>query len=264
MPLSWVEDQSDAQRDLFLKRCLCIRDDQFWFSKPHLLNDPYDCRPFFRLGKTLEGISAILDGMTPEEVALALKRFPNCATKEDIFKLFEKIVSSTKTLDGAKNLAIWSLHSMASEIVNAKTANIGVLSLTENPKNIVMWAHYASNHKGVCIEINVPNDTQSLKKVTYTPDQPEFEVYEAMDEKHGRLFDLFYTKSIHWVSEAEWRMVTRYGGQAKTIPGAVVSRIIYGLHASRETKEKVDELVGQGTPLSQLKMNRNYALSWES
>jgi len=202
--------------------------------------------------------------MTPEEVAMVLKRFPTCAKKEDIYRLLERIVSSTNTADSTKNFVMWPLQSIASAIVNAKLTNIGVLSFTENPKNIVMWAQYASNHKGVCIEVDIPKNTRSLKKVTYTTQQPEFEVYEAMDERHGRLFDLFYTKSTHWSSEAEWRMVMIEGGEAKTIPGAVVSRIIYGINASSETKEKVTELVGKDTPASQLRMERNYGLSWDS
>lgn len=264
LPLSWVEDQPVKQKDLFLKRCYCIRDGKFWFSKPHQLNDPYDCWPFFSLGKCLESISAILDAMTPEELTLVLKRFPNCATKEDIYRLYAIIIDSTNTADSGRNIAMWSIQAMASEIVNVKIANIGVLSLTEDPYNNVMWAQYASNHEGVCIEVNIPRNTRSLKKVIYTTQQPDFEVYEAMDEKHGRYLDLFYTKSKHWSSESEWRMVAREGGEAKTIPGAVVSRIIYGINASDETKGKVAELIGQNIPTSQLKMKRNYALSWDS
>ena len=67
---------------------------------------------------------------------------------------------------------MWSIQAMASEIVNAKIANIGVLSLTEDPKNIVMWAQYASNHEGICIEVDIPRNTRSLKKVIYTTQQP--------------------------------------------------------------------------------------------
>ncbi len=81
-----------------------------------------------------------------------------------------------------------------------------------------MWAQYASDHEGVCIEVDIPRNTRSLKNVIYTTQQPDFEVYEAMDEKHGRFLDLFYTKSKHWISESEWRMVAREGGEEKKFP----------------------------------------------
>ena len=85
-----------------------------------------------------------------------------------------------------------------------------------------------------------------------------------MDEKHGRFIDLFYTKSVHWNSESEWRVVARKGGETKTIPGALVSRIIYGINATDETKGKVAELIGKNILSSQLAMKRNYVLSWDA
>lgn len=264
LPLSWVEGESDAQKNLFQKRCQCIRDNKFWFSKPDRLNDPYDCRPFFSVSKNLRSIIAIFDGMTPEEVELVLEKFPGCATKEDVCKLFEKISNSANTKVEVKDFLMRFLQSLGSGIVKAKIANVGVLSLTEDPKNIVMWAQYANNHRGVCIEIDIPANTRSLKKVAYTRLRPEFEVYEAMDEKHGRFFDLFYTKSMHWSSEVEWRMVARQGDEAKTISGAIVSKIIYGINASNETKEKITGFVGQDIPVHQLTMKRNYGLDWDS
>lgn len=30
-------------------------------------------------------------------------------------------------------------------------SRIGVVSLTETPRNLLMWSHYANNHKGICI-----------------------------------------------------------------------------------------------------------------
>ena len=54
------------------------------------------------------------------------------------------------------------------------------------------------------------------------------------------------------------------GRRGKKIPGALVSRIIYGINATEETKRKVAELIGQNIPTSQMTMKRNYALSWDA
>jgi len=148
--------------------------------------------------------------------------------------------------------------------VEVKIANTGVLSFSTNPTNIIMWAQYANNHNGICLEVDIPKDTKSLKEVRYTQQQPLFVVHEVMNEKHGRFLDLFYTKSIHWKHETEWRMVTRQGNEAKQIPGAVINRIIYGINVSNETKKKVTELIGREIPSSQLKMKRNYVLHWNT
>ena len=77
-----------------------------------------------------------------------------------------------KSPSGTKDFAIWSLQAMVSELVKAKVTNVGVFSLTEDPKNICMWAHYANNHQGVCLEIEIPKDTSSLGKVGTLKNSP--------------------------------------------------------------------------------------------
>jgi hypothetical protein len=260
LPLTWDNDLSDAHKELFRKRCYCIKENKFWFSKPDLLNDPYDCRPFFTISQNLKDIAAILKEMGGAEIDLVLQKFPNCKSKNDIYNLIERIVSSTKTASGIKDLTMWALQAMASQLVQAKIANTGVLSLTTNPTNILMWAQYANNHKGICIEVDIPEDTRSLKKVQYAEQQPNFAIQEAMNEKHGRLLDLFYTKSLHWRHEAEWRMVALKGNEAKEIPGAVINKIVCGINFSNETKMKMVESIEREISINQLKMKRNYVL----
>jgi hypothetical protein len=260
LPISWTDDLSVAQTELFQKRCNCIRDNLFWFAKPALLNDPYDCKPFFTHLQNLEIIKAILEDMEPNEITLVLEKFPNCKTKEDIYILYEKIINSLNS--STKNLAMWWLQTLAATIVNVKIANIGILSFTTNPRSILMWAQYANNHTGICLECDIPEDTRSLKKVCYTDQQPQFAIHEAMNERHGRLIDLFYTKSKHWKHEDEWRMVGREGNVSKEIPGAVINRIIYGINTSNETKEKITESIKTSIPTNQLKIKRNYSLDY--
>lgn len=260
LPLTWADDLSDAHKDLFRKYCDCISENRFWFSKPDLLNDPYDCRPFFTISQSLEGVAAILDEMGAEEIDLVLQKFPNCKSKNDIYKRIEKSVSSTRTASFPKDFAMWALQDMASKLVRTKIANIGVLSLTSDPTNILMWAQYANNHKGICLEVDIPEDARSLKEVGYAVQQPDFAIHEAMNEKHGRLFDLFYNKSMHWQHEAEWRMVAIKGNEAKEIPGAVIKKIICGINFSNETKKRMAESIGREVPTNQLKMKRNYML----
>src|SRR5699024_6085419 len=139
----------------FKDRCDCISNNRFYFTKPEKLNDPYDCRPFFSVRKELKDIKAILENMEPEEVNWALKKFPSCNSREDIFNLIKKIDHHPKAAPSTKNFVMWSLQAMVSELVKAKIANVGVLSLTEDPINICMWAHYANNHQGVCLEIEI-------------------------------------------------------------------------------------------------------------
>ena len=49
----------------------------------------------------------------------------------------------------------------------------GVLSVSTNWKNLLMWAHYAASHQGICIEFL--NSGDSFKPVTYVSSFPSEE-----------------------------------------------------------------------------------------
>ena len=99
-----------------------------------------------------------------------------------------------------------------------------------------------------------------LDRVIYTEEQPCLEVHEAMNQKYGKLLELFYTKSVHWKNEKEWRMVTHNGGMAKKVPGAQIIQIIYGINTSDVTKEKITQLIERRIPTINMVMKRNYLL----
>lgn len=262
LPVVWNDEMKREEIQLFEKRCDCLKNNLFWFSTPSGLNDPYDCKPLYKIKDDLASFEAVLGELDEHELALVLKKFPKCSNKQDLLNLFHQIHSSSSTDGWVKRFVTMPFQHMASEIVKAKVSNLGVLSFTEDPKNISMWAHYASNHQGLCVEVEIPENTHSLKKVEYVPVRPEFDLHEIMNERHGRLFDLFYTKSIHWEKEAEWRMVAHQGGETKKIPGVHVKRVIFGLNTNEQTKKRVTDIVGPDIEFANVSMGRNYELVW--
>ncbi len=42
-----------------------------------------------------------------------------------------------------------------------------ICSFADSWKNILMWSHYADNHKGICIEVKVPEDKDKIKEIIY-------------------------------------------------------------------------------------------------
>ena len=56
-------------------------------------------------------------------------------------------------------------------IFSVDLSNIGVLSLTEDPFNLRMWAHYGGNSTGICLEFERTSTntlgSKSTKKVNY-------------------------------------------------------------------------------------------------
>ncbi|PSW79344.1 DUF2971 domain-containing protein [Photobacterium damselae] len=116
--------------------------------------------------------------------------------------------------------------------------DLGIISLTEDYNNPLMWAHYADEHKGCVVEFDFskPFFMDSIfesngrpsrfgkdylghtyeypEKVNYRRVMPDFSrkeqfVPEDLSEFHGKKFNrtILYTKSNDWIYEKEQRIV---------------------------------------------------------
>lgn len=262
LPLSWSEDLSEQEERLNYSRCLCIKDNTFWFSTPKMLNDPYDCKPSFKKIRRPDDMRRVLQDLNEEETKFVLKHYPTCKTKDEIIEHHQMFSNLRATWSGAtsRQLSEYLFQTLATIIVNAKIQNVGILSLTTDYANCLMWSHYAKNHQGVCVEIEIPEKTKGLNKVVYTENQPSLMIYEGNHERYGRLTDIFYTKSKNWAYEKEWRIVAATGNEVKSVPETSITRIIYGLNTSETTKRKIAELIGRDIGTHQIRMRRNYVL----
>ena len=88
------------------------------------------------------------------------------------------------------------------------TKTVGFISFSDNWKSPLMWAHYASNHTGVCLGIEV-TDKKPLK-MEYQPRrvalQFDFKKFEnAADDVLMK--KLVVTKFQEWEYEQEWRIL---------------------------------------------------------
>jgi hypothetical protein len=121
--------------------------------------------------------------------------------------------------------------------------NTAILSLTRTPVNPLMWAHYANNHQGVVIDINVIKAGLTDEKINLIPAQfgsviyvsrraenpfiskPETALavgatYHFAHDHYEKLQRLFLHKPLGWSYEEEVRVVkcikgiTAEGGDA--------------------------------------------------
>lgn len=76
---------------------------------------------------------------------MVMGNYLNSVSKEE----HEKIMSLSGTLlDGA------SYYNSAWDAQCGVRASVGVLCFTTKEDNLLMWAHYANNHTGICIEFD--------------------------------------------------------------------------------------------------------------
>ena len=120
-----------------------------------------------------------------------------------------KISEFSNVNDPFELLGIEMREKEVRETVNFEKSKIskkyGLLCFSEDKYNPVQWAHYADNHKGVCLGFDIPEN--KLRKVKYvserlarcTLDQPD------CNEK------MLTTKFSHWSYEQERRLIIEFG-----------------------------------------------------
>ena len=137
--------------------------------------------------------------------------------------------------------------------------NIGVLALTEKPDNLLMWAHYAQNHKGFVIEfdgdheyfhkqLSSSDELRYLRKVRYSDKRPNIRL-STLEEAT----DIFLTKSKEWEYEQEWRIMRPLRDATETInvngeaihlfsfPPDCVTGIIFGCRTQPRLRQEISE-----------------------
>ncbi|EMR47955.1 DUF2971 domain-containing protein [Pseudomonas putida] len=86
--------------------------------------------------------------------------------------------------------------------------SFGIVSLAENPDNLLLWAHYASNHYGMCLgfewdETGLP----PAEEVIYQNRYRTLEYYSHTEAELAAISLL--QKSTDWAYEREWRSVAK-------------------------------------------------------
>ncbi len=120
--------------------------------------------------------------------------------------------------------------------------NLGVFCLSANWNNILMWSHYADNHKGFVIGFDTSHSffekcKLGLKPVCYTNKRPASSLCD------GFIKNLIYTKADIWNYEDEWRICKEVKEATKLIFDSIhlfefPIDAIYSVHlGSRSDKE---------------------------
>lgn len=131
-------------------------------------------------------------------------------------------------------------------------AAVGVLSLTENPSDLLMWSHYTDFHRGLVLGFDSAHgffnrrrsesdEFYHLRRVVYSRKRPHVDLLRT------DCLELFLTKSEEWAYEAEWRMMTPIQDcqevsaavHVQEFPAACVKTVILGANSSPEFRNEI-------------------------
>ena len=249
------------ERDSFLNELL-IR-----FTPPDSFNDPFDSLPSFN------GFDANFIRQKVENIGLdmafqfALEDMPEVEKQIKISaitpanKLLQKQYLSDPTI-----LATYFQRAHR----NRLSKDIGILSLSKNPKSILMWSHYAVEHKGFVVGFNSgdeffshhagePEDIGMLLHVDYDNNRPSINVQRINGSEP--IPDIFFTKNTEWDYEQEWRII-RFLKDAREIrsenvhlfqvPPTAIREIIIGSKTESQTVANLNSAFNQNPNLSHI------------
>ena len=140
--------------------------------------------------------------------------------------------------------------------------------LATDPKNRLMWSHYADSHKGFCIEYNFGGtDDETMRllpfPVIYSADRPQFPWKVAIDKSPESLaaatrqmmFALL-TKDNAWAYENEWRLIIQ-NSDDHFVKMPPISCIYLGANISEKDKSYIIEIAADhGIPVKQMIIDR--------
>ncbi|MFQ2586386.1 DUF2971 domain-containing protein [Aeromonas caviae] len=191
---------------------------------------------------------------------MVMGNYLNSVSEEE----YEEIMSLSGTLsDGA------SYYDFAWDAQCGVRASVGILCFTTKEDNLLMWAHYANNHKGICIEFDrnaeffngqyknaceffgstVKDHYQNigeLREVKYEIERPMY--LDPSELEYDT--ESWFVKSPEWEYEEEQRLLLPLD-LAKKIPQvefpfypvdpSIIKSVILGCQMSVSTKKEVVE-----------------------
>ena len=133
---------------------------------------------------------------------------------------------------------------------------VRICSLSKTYDNALMWTHYANEHKGCCIELEVPDSTWKCLEVRYQTTMPKLTSRINPDEAMDTIFGV---KSDFWSYEQEVRFIktvqtTKEGKPFKANLPIRIKKIYLGVRASnKDSIERIVKVIDNNIIVEKLK-----------
>lgn len=165
-----------------------IKDNKMWYSAPCKFNDVFDCDISVDDNAIFNAALEIVSSNTKIRVG-------SPAWKEIQSNMRKETKSLRSTFETMKS-------------------TMGVACLSESDDSLLMWAHYANNHRGMCVEYDLMEINTQLGftpvPIIYSNDRVCFNTLNpatAGDDTLALFIESITSKSEEWRYEREWRII---------------------------------------------------------
>lgn len=163
-----------------------VKNNQMWYSAPCNFNDVFDCTLTIEEKKILDSA-----------VHLASDKMEIRAGSQ-AWRQIDRIVKQ-------------QVRQVKSDFEDLRT-HMGIACLSERDNSLLMWAHYAKNHRGICVEYDLHEFNTKLQfspvPIVYDDKRVCIHTLEALENDIQGLFIKSLTSKSHeWSYEREWRII---------------------------------------------------------
>lgn len=206
---------------------LALKEHYLWFSSFASFNDPYEGK--IRVSKNY--------------------------AKEDLIAFFTSREHMMTEEDKAELLA--NPNAFIEKGMCLAREGIKICCFSTICDNLLMWAHYADKHKGICLQFDITEDNSnaldSLMHVQYTNVNYSFNYIHDSD---GYIRKLVCTKALDWAYEKEIRVSKPVmEGNICYYNPRMLKSVILGCKSEAEDIEKIKQILPEWVELKQCVLN---------
>lgn len=214
------------------------------YSDPRTFNDPLDCAPTIEVDVRREDLERLC-------YCLLLRTHPKDRARAEIhnYRYLSSEHGDFRTDPSVEEYLKLMLAQRVNQEIGQELGSRGVLCLSERWDSILMWSHYADNHRGICIEFDTSELSHpDLKPVDYraprrlkASDLCEWKLRQSEDAERRVHHTYFLAKAAAWRYEREWREI----GEASGIRESAfrVTAIHFGLRCDAAVIQSVVKLL---------------------
>jgi hypothetical protein len=202
---------------------------EMWFSNPEDFNDPFDC-----------DINMKIQNSTHKKIQTYFGTY-----------LKKHFTSNELRNINIKNISREDFEILINKVAKKVTHRKGIACFMSNCDNLLMWAHYADSHKGICLKFDVLEDTtffSPAKKVNYNKNYPE---YDYLTNKNDFVNQMFFTKSEEWIYEGEVRVLKEKKANYK-FNAKCLKEVIFGCKTPENDKKTLIKIIKNYYPETKL------------
>ncbi|MBW5798624.1 DUF2971 domain-containing protein [Halomonas elongata] len=206
-----------------------LKHQEIFFASPNMFNDPFECKARF----DYEASKA--DKISRYAFQLWVS-FGEQGDPRNYIGLARNMIDGGHVGNEAHRKEV-------EELMHKKQNDIfAILSLSENPDNVLMWSHYADNHTGFCVEFDTSCGRlfRGARKVQYHKHFPVLNWWK--DSVFNIYWSMVFNKSDDWSYEKEWRVFDESGKGVRKFRAKALSGIYMGCQISEENAYKLVSL----------------------